>query len=147
MANITEVTDASFKTLPVIVLSIVGLAVMTRQTRSSMLEVIRQDYIRTARAKGFSFYKVIKRHALKNVMNPVVTAISGWFASLMAKPKDPYVLVHGCDNPIERVCTIITENDLKEVILAGHIYDGLAVTSVAIKILTEPAVWHKSMPY
>ena len=49
-----------------------------------MLEVLSQDYIRTARAKGLGYRKVIFRHALKNALNPVITAISGWFASLMA---------------------------------------------------------------
>jgi len=70
--------------LPAITLGIRPLAVIVELTRSSMLEVLSQDYIRTARAKGLRFYKVVTRHALKNVMNPVVTAISGWFASLMA---------------------------------------------------------------
>ncbi|MFA4863602.1 MAG: ABC transporter permease, partial [Bacteroidales bacterium] len=53
-------------------------------TRSSLLDVLSQDYIRTARAKGLSEFRVITRHALKNALNPVVTAVSGWFASLMA---------------------------------------------------------------
>ncbi|HOH84998.1 MAG TPA: ABC transporter permease, partial [Bacteroidales bacterium] len=70
--------------LPAFSLGIRPLAVIIELTRSSMLEVLSQDYIRTAKAKGLSFFMVIKRHALKNVMNPVVTAISGWFASLMA---------------------------------------------------------------
>jgi len=70
--------------LPAFTLGIRPLAVIVELTRSSMLEVLSQDYIRTAKAKGFSFRKVITRHALKNVMNPVVTAISGWFASLLA---------------------------------------------------------------
>jgi peptide/nickel transport system permease protein len=52
--------------------------------RNSLLEVLSQDYIRTARAKGLSFYQVIKNHALKNALNPVITAISGWFASMLA---------------------------------------------------------------
>ena len=43
-----------------------------------------QDFIRTARAKGLSEYQVIKNHAVKNALNPVVTAISGWFASMLA---------------------------------------------------------------
>ena len=51
---------------------------------NSMLEVLSQDYIRTARAKGLSFYRIIRKHALKNSLNPVITAVSGWFASLMA---------------------------------------------------------------
>ena len=49
-----------------------------------MLEVIRQDYIRTARAKGLSEYQVVKNHAIKNALNPVITAVSGWFASMLA---------------------------------------------------------------
>ena len=49
-----------------------------------MLSVIRQDYIRTARAKGLSEFKIIKNHAIKNALNPVITAISGWFASMLA---------------------------------------------------------------
>ncbi|MCK4569387.1 MAG: ABC transporter permease, partial [Bacteroidales bacterium] len=52
--------------------------------RGSFLEVIRQDYIRTARAKGLGKFRIIAKHALKNAMNPVITAVSGWFASLMA---------------------------------------------------------------
>jgi ABC-type dipeptide/oligopeptide/nickel transport system permease component len=49
-----------------------------------MLEVLSQDYIRTARAKGLKYPKIILKHALKNALNPVITAVSGWLASLMA---------------------------------------------------------------
>ena len=70
--------------LPAITLAIRPLAIITELTRSSMLDVMSQDYIRTARAKGLSLYRIITRHALKNALNPVVTAVSGWFASLMA---------------------------------------------------------------
>lgn len=70
--------------LPAIVLGIRPLAVVSQLMRNSLLEVLNQDYIRTARAKGLSFYQIIKRHALKNSLNPVVTAISGWFASMLA---------------------------------------------------------------
>lgn len=70
--------------LPTITLGIRPLAVVTQLARGSMLEVLSQDYIRTAKAKGLSFGKVVWRHSLKNSLNPVVTAISGWFASLMA---------------------------------------------------------------
>jgi len=52
--------------------------------RNSLLETMSQDYIRTAKAKGLSSYQVIRKHALKNSLNPVVTAISGWFASMLA---------------------------------------------------------------
>ncbi len=70
--------------LPAIVLGIRPLAVVIQLMRNSMLEVFNQDYIRTARAKGLSTYQVIRKHALKNSLNPVVTAISGWFASMLA---------------------------------------------------------------
>lgn len=70
--------------LPAIVLGIRPLAVVTQLMRNSLLEVLHQDYIRTAKAKGLSFWTIIKRHALKNSLNPVVTAISGWFASMLA---------------------------------------------------------------
>ncbi len=70
--------------LPAIVLGIRPLAVVIQLMRSSLLEVMSEDYIRTAKAKGLSIYKVIRRHALKNALNPVVTAVSGWFASLLA---------------------------------------------------------------
>lgn len=70
--------------LPAIVLGIRPLAVVIQLMRNSLLEVFNQDYIRTARAKGLSEYQIIIRHALKNALNPVVTAISGWFASMLA---------------------------------------------------------------
>ncbi len=70
--------------LPAATLGIRPLAIVTELTRSSLSNVMAQDYIRTARAKGLSAYRVITRHALKNAMNPVITAVSGWFASLMA---------------------------------------------------------------
>ncbi|MCF8304591.1 MAG: ABC transporter permease [Bacteroidales bacterium] len=70
--------------LPAVTLGIRPLAIVVVLTRSSLLEVLSQDYIRTARAKGLKFGKVITRHAIKNAMNPVITATTGWFASLMA---------------------------------------------------------------
>lgn len=70
--------------LPAITLGIRPLSIIIQLTRSSLLEVLSQDYIRTAKAKGLSFKKVIFKHALKNALNPVITAISGWFAGLMA---------------------------------------------------------------
>ncbi|GAA4278107.1 ABC transporter permease [Aquimarina mytili] len=70
--------------LPAIVLGIRPLAVVTQLMRNSLLEVLSQDYIRTAKAKGLSMFQIIRKHALKNALNPVVTAISGWFASMLA---------------------------------------------------------------
>lgn len=70
--------------LPAVVLGIRPLAVVTQLMRNSLLEVLDQDYIRTARAKGLSEIRIIRKHAIKNSLNPVVTAISGWFASMLA---------------------------------------------------------------
>ena len=70
--------------LPAITLGIRPLAIITQLTRGSMLDVLNQDYIRTAYAKGLSRAKVIWKHALRNAMNPVITAITGWFAELLA---------------------------------------------------------------
>lgn len=70
--------------LPAIVLGIRPLAVVIQLMRNSLLEVFNQDYIRTARAKGLSEFQIIRKHAIKNAMNPVVTAISGWFASMLS---------------------------------------------------------------
>lgn len=70
--------------LPALTLGIRPLAVIVELTRNSLLEVMSQDYIRTARAKGLSPRRIIFVHALKNAMNPVVTAISGWLASMLA---------------------------------------------------------------
>ncbi|AXG74306.1 ABC transporter permease [Flavobacterium arcticum] len=70
--------------LPAIVLGIRPLGVVIQLMRNSLLEVMGQDYIRTARAKGLSEIRIIRKHALKNALNPVVTAISGWFASMLA---------------------------------------------------------------
>jgi peptide/nickel transport system permease protein len=70
--------------LPMITLGLRPLSIIVQLTRSSMLDVLSQDYIRTARAKGLGRNAVIYKHALKNALNPVITAISGWFASLLA---------------------------------------------------------------
>jgi peptide/nickel transport system permease protein len=70
--------------LPAITLGIRPLAIITQLTRAAMLEVLQQDYIRTAYAKGLSKQTVIIKHALRNALNPVITAVSGWFAELLA---------------------------------------------------------------
>lgn len=69
--------------LPAVTLGTIPLAIIARITRSSMLEVLRQDYIRTARAKGISERKVIYSHALKNALLPVVTVIGLQFGMLL----------------------------------------------------------------
>lgn len=70
--------------LPAVTLGIRPLAIITQLTRSAMLDVLDQDFIRTAYAKGLGKHKVIWKHGLRNALNPVITAITGWFAELLA---------------------------------------------------------------
>lgn len=70
--------------LPAFTLGIRPLGVIIQLTRGSLLEEMGQDYIRTARAKGIPMGVIIRKHALRNALNPVVTAASGWFASMLA---------------------------------------------------------------
>ena len=70
--------------LPAVVLGIRPIAVVTQLMRNSLWEQMQQDYIRTARAKGLTDWSIMWRHAMKNALNPVVTAVSGWFASMLA---------------------------------------------------------------
>src|SRR5690606_30388046 len=69
--------------LPTIVLGTVPLAVIARMTRSAMLEVLGEDYIRTARAKGLGIYRIVAVHALRNALIPVVTVIGLQVGTLM----------------------------------------------------------------
>jgi peptide/nickel transport system permease protein len=79
-----EYLDLKNLILPAITLGIRPLAIVVELTRNSLLEVLSQDYIRTAKAKGLSNLRILMRHALKNALNPIVTAMSGWLASLLA---------------------------------------------------------------
>ena len=90
--NIYEIDDlGSGKTLrlknlilPAVTLGVRPLSIIIQLSRNAMLDVFGQEYIRTARAKGLRFSRIVLHHALRNSLNPVVTAVSGWFASLMA---------------------------------------------------------------
>lgn len=70
--------------LPALTLGIRPLAVVLQLSRNALLDVFTQDYVRTAKAKGLSPKKILKKHIMKNALNPVITAISGMFAGLMA---------------------------------------------------------------
>jgi peptide/nickel transport system permease protein len=70
--------------LPALTLGIRPLAVIVQLSRNSALEVLAQPYIRTARAKGLSSSRILFKHVLRNALNPVLTATSGWFASMLA---------------------------------------------------------------
>ncbi|WP_411037039.1 ABC transporter permease subunit [Shinella sp. BYT-45] len=75
---------ATYLILPTVVLATIPLAVIARQTRSAMLEVLGEDYVRTARAKGLSSFRVIGIHALRNAMIPVITTIGLQVGVLLA---------------------------------------------------------------
>tara|TARA_B110000967_G_C18860481_1_gene549662 strand:+ start:73 stop:1005 length:933 start_codon:yes stop_codon:yes gene_type:complete len=70
--------------LPAFTLGIRPLAVIIQLSRNSAIEVLSQPYIRTAKAKGLSRSRILFRHVLRNSLNPVLTATSGWFASMLA---------------------------------------------------------------
>ncbi|SHE28917.1 peptide/nickel transport system permease protein [Psychroflexus salarius] len=70
--------------LPAVVLGIRPLAVVIQLMRNSILEELSKDYVVTAKAKGLKLKQIIIKHVFKNALNPVITAISGWFASMLA---------------------------------------------------------------
>jgi len=70
--------------LPAIALGVRPLSIISQLTRNSMLDAMKQEYITTARSKGLSEYRIVVHHALRSALNPVITSISGWFASLLA---------------------------------------------------------------
>jgi len=69
--------------LPMLVLALRPISIIARVTRSSMLETLASDYVRTAKAKGVSWRGIVYRHALRNALNPVVTTVSAWLAGLL----------------------------------------------------------------
>lgn len=79
-----EFIDIKNLILPALTLGIRPLATLITLTKNSMLEALSQDYIRTARAKGISWRRVVVRHALRNALNPIVTSATGWLAGLLA---------------------------------------------------------------
>jgi peptide/nickel transport system permease protein len=121
--------------LPVLALGLRPLSLILQLTRNSMLEVLGLDYIRSARAKGLSERQVIWKHGLRNALNPVITAVSGWFASLLAgvffiefmfdwqgMGKLTLEALHKSDYPVLSGCVLFTGLSF---ILMNLIADGL----------------------
>jgi peptide/nickel transport system permease protein len=120
--------------LPAITLGIRPLAIVVQLMRSSLLDVMNQDYIRTAKAKGLSMYSVIIKHALKNALNPVITAISGWFAGLMAGAVFVEYIFSWKGIGYE-VFEALTKNDLPVVMGATLIFASIfVVTNIFVDI-------------
>jgi peptide/nickel transport system permease protein len=106
--------------MPIICLAFPAIAALTRQTRSSMLEVLRRDYIRTALSKGLKEHVVVGRHALKNALIPVITLLGLQLGILVGGsvlvetvfniPGMGRFLVQGAlgkDIPVVQACTLI----------------------------------------
>ena len=128
-----EFLDLRNMILPVVTLMIRPLSVIVQLTRSSLLDVLQQDFIRTARAKGLSEFDVIVRHALRNALNPVITAVSGWFASLLAGAI--FVeFVFGWKGLGQQMFTAIENQDLP-VVMGGVIVISMAF--VVINLLVD----------
>ncbi|MBP7954219.1 MAG: ABC transporter permease, partial [Nitrosomonas sp.] len=128
-----EFLDLKNMILPVITLMIRPLSVIVQLTRSSLLDVLQQDFIRTARAKGIPEYRVIAGHALRNALNPVITAVSGWFASLLAGAV--FVeFVFGWKGLGQQMFTAIESRDMP-VVMGGVIV--IATAFVLINILVD----------
>lgn len=119
--------------LPAITLGIRPLAVIAQLMRNSVLEVQQQDYIRTARAKGLSELRVMSKHVIRNASNPVLTAASGWLASMLAGAV--FVeFVFGWKGMGLEVFRSLEKNDLPVVMGAVLI---IAVIFVVINILVD----------
>ncbi|NLJ81549.1 MAG: ABC transporter permease [Bacteroidales bacterium] len=79
-----EFLDIKNLILPAVTLGIRPLATVIQLMRNSVLDIMSQNYVQTAFAKGLSYANVVRKHVVKNALNPVVTAISGWLAGMMA---------------------------------------------------------------
>lgn len=119
--------------LPAITLGIRPLAVITQLTRNSLLDVLGQDYIRTAYAKGLKSSEVIRKHALRNALNPVITATSGWFASMLAGAVF-IEFIFGWNGLGKEIVTALNNLDLPVVMGAVLI---IATTFIIINILVD----------
>lgn len=119
--------------LPALTLGIRPLGVIIQLTRSSLLEELSQDYVRTALAKGLRRALIIRRHALRNALTPVVTAASGWFASMLAGAV--FVeYIFGWNGLGKQIVDSLNQLDLPVVMGAVLV---IAVTFVLINILVD----------
>lgn len=119
--------------LPALTLGIRPLGVIIQLTRSSLLEELNQDYVRTALAKGLRRALIIRRHALRNALTPVVTAASGWFASMLAGAV--FVeYIFGWNGLGKQIVDSLNQLDLPVVMGAVLV---IAVTFVLINILVD----------
>jgi peptide/nickel transport system permease protein len=119
--------------IPVLALGIRPVSIITQLTRSTMLDVMGQDYVRTAKAKGLSNQMVIFKHTLKNVMPPVITAVTGWFAALLAGAMFVEDVLH-CNGLGSLTINALKSFDIP-VVMGCVLY--FAIVFVLINILTD----------
>jgi peptide/nickel transport system permease protein len=132
-----EYLDLKNIILPALTLGIRPLAVIMQLTRDALLETMSQDYIRTAFAKGLSFKATIRKHALKNSLNPVVTSISSWLSSLMAGAIFVEMIFSWKGIGYE-VYSALEKNDLPVVIGCTIVF---AIIYVIVNILVDIIYW------
>jgi peptide/nickel transport system permease protein len=132
-----EYLDIKNLVLPAITLGIRPLAVILQLTRDALLETMSQDYIRTAFAKGLSYSSAIRKHALKNSLNPVVTAISSWLSSLMAGAIFVEMIFSWKGIGFE-VYSALEKNDLPVVIGCTVVF---AIIYVILNIMVDIVYW------
>jgi peptide/nickel transport system permease protein len=125
----------SFKNLilPAFALSMRPVAVLTQLTRASVMTVLKTDYIRTAKAKGLSPFRIIFKHTLRNALNPVITAASGWLASMLAGAFFIEYIFNW--NGLGKVLIDAVQMADLPVVMGGIIY--IAVIFVIINILVD----------
>lgn len=119
--------------LPCIALASRPISIITQLTKSSVLTVLQSDYIRTAKAKGLNKFTIIYKHVLKNALNPVVTAASGWFASLMAGAFFVEYIFNW--KGIGKVLIESVQNADLPVVSAGVLY--IAILFITVNLLVE----------
>lgn len=119
--------------IPVLALGVRPISIISQLTRSTMLDVMGQDFIRTAKAKGLSQNVVIFKHTLRNVLTPVATSVTGWFASLLAGAMFVEEVLH-CNGLGSLTINALRSFDIP-VVMGCVLY--IAVIFVLVNILTD----------
>lgn len=119
--------------IPVLALGIRPISIISQLTRSTMLDVMGQDYIRTAKAKGLSANTVLFKHTLRNVLTPVATAVTGWFAALLAGAMFVEEVLH-CNGLGSLTVNALRSFDIP-VVMGCVLY--IALVFVLINIITD----------
>lgn len=129
--------------LPTLTISSRSIALIGRMTRTTMLEVIRQDYIRTARAKGASWYRIITKHALKNALIPVITTIGtnfGYMLGAVVLIEVVFAMPGIGIYLVDSVRAMDTPIVMADVLLMGVIYSFINLTVDILYTFVDPRI-------